>query len=995
MHETRIRMMLHVFASHSVSLDSAIPLICPSLHMQIQLMMSILLYIEPVNALTIRRGKSPIDFWFHSTDPSSPVKQAHAVHRAALNRLLGYLSTETMVNQVAKAWMRSLETMFNSGYSHSVQPFHPTAVVLPFRDMASSARVAHSGASAWIVMQSGFASGGIGNAVIVLPNSTDEIPLGNTVIVVKGDTFSVSVKSRFSQRSVVALPIIPGRSEYLFGTVFDLLISLKYYALFVRMHAASFEAGYLSELKAGVYGIFIDGITARSPFFVTFGADILQFLQHNLPLTTSDLTETFIGRLSLLAVYTPRDGFEFIHQFIEEQQNMLDGVYVFGDQDLFSDMFAPGNAGTSPHADESDVKLFEDPFPGHLVASDGLGKLMSNLKCVLARRKDIHSYPFHLLLHRWVFFSHTCPATEITVLSRRVCRIRFSFYVPKSFRLVFAVMPTTIRLKAGHNKSFKNPRFMDPDSVFVTGGNNEMYLRIEGDERITFNNISFFVRSDNEVSTKDFLRDYRSRFLLDAKSPFIHRDTRLDQILLGCYSVKQYGRPELSLVFDPAGILKGKFGYSMHLLCCRYCFLMILNFFYAHHRAEFVRDEALHSLLGSVDVRIKLDRLRRIVARSNGTESDFIRINRKAAHEVRDGQSQRLSQTLISQLTQFYRSPPHFRMPGGKPWRVHLIGEQGCDMGGLAKEIVAEAVADLMCPVCGLVVPIPDARHERDAEQCLMIPMPTPRYRAPLRKYHFAGALIAIAIRSGLPQEFNFAPLVWEYLMTQQITIDSIYSIDSSFHSLMTSLRQAMKSTVNAAATIERFNLRFVVQDLLGRETLLTPRGIEERVTSTHCEQFIALVTEFRINEMKEYLREMYLGLWENIAAKPPRCVDWPTLEYAACGQREISVDMLKGGTTFSDVPVDQQELFWRVVEKLSNDQRSLLLKFVTGRVRLPLPTKRTSLMKVDMTVGDVDKMPTASTCFCQLHLPRYSSFEKARKMIALAIEYTGTFEMV
>jgi hypothetical protein len=42
-------------------------------------------------------------------------------------------------------------------------------------------------------------------------------------------------------------------------------------------------------------------------------------------------------------------------------------------------------------------------------------------------------------------------------------------------------------------------------------------------------------------------------------------------------------------------------------------------------------------------------------------------------------------------------------VPGDKPWKVHVIG-------GLARELVAEAAMDLMSTNCGLVVPMPNAR---------------------------------------------------------------------------------------------------------------------------------------------------------------------------------------------------------------------------------------------------------------------------------------------
>jgi hypothetical protein len=39
------------------------------------------------------------------------------------------------------------------------------------------------------------------------------------------------------------------------------------------------------------------------------------------------------------------------------------------------------------------------------------------------------------------------------------------------------------------------------------------------------------------------------------------------------------------------------------------------------------------------------------------------------------------------------------------------------------------------------------------------------------------------------------------------------------------------------------------------------------------------------------------------------------------------------------------------------------------------------------------DKLPRASTCFHQLHLPQYSSYAKAVQSIRVAASFAGTFE--
>ena len=133
--------------------------------------------------------------------------------------------------------------------------------------------------------------------------------------------------------------------------------------------------------------------------------------------------------------------------------------------------------------------------------------------------------------------------------------------------------------------------------------------------------------------------------------------------------------------------------------------------------------------------------------------------------------------------------------------------------------------------------------------------------------------------------------------------------------------------------------------------------------------------------------------MWENIGLNPVQSLDWQTLEYAACGEREITYEALRKVTSFEGVEKKQEGIFLKVIETLTSEQRSLLLRFATGRIRLPPNAEQGKFLRVDST-GGVDILPTASTCFHQLHMPTYTSFEKAFKLITIAIEYTGTMEL-
>jgi E3 ubiquitin-protein ligase HUWE1 len=227
----------------------------------------------------------------------------------------------------------------------------------------------------------------------------------------------------------------------------------------------------------------------------------------------------------------------------------------------------------------------------------------------------------------------------------------------------------------------------------------------------------------------------------------------------------------------------------------------------------------------------------------------------------------------------------------------------------------------------------------------------------------------------------------------EALTIEWIFEIDEPYHVLVRSLEEGA-ATLDSRQFGAKFDLGFVAVGCAGKEIALTPRGRAEKVTLQNYAEFIALANEFRIRELSKNLEQMREGLWENLGIAFGRVVDWQTLEFAACGDQEISTAALVRVTRFQGVPLNQIALFWEVVKSFTAQEVFGLLKFATGRMRLP-PSVRDGdvFLKVDGLDG-VDRLPRATTCTQTLHYPTYSSFEKARQMMLVAITFTGSFEL-
>jgi E3 ubiquitin-protein ligase HUWE1 len=97
-------------------------------------------------------------------------------------------------------------------------------------------------------------------------------------------------------------------------------------------------------------------------------------------------------------------------------------------------------------------------------------------------------------------------------------------------------------------------------------------------------------------------------------------------------------------------------------------------------------------------------------------------------------------------------------------------------------------------------------------------------------------------------------------------------------------------------------------------------------------------------------------------------------------------VEALKKSVTSFNASAAVQEMFWQAVEHMSQEERELMLKFVTGRSRLPIQ------LKVDAgSTNSNDYFPESHTCYQQIILPPYPDWKTMMTRINIASANCGS----
>uniref|UniRef100_A0A8C5PW73 E3 ubiquitin-protein ligase HACE1 n=1 Tax=Leptobrachium leishanense TaxID=445787 RepID=A0A8C5PW73_9ANUR len=194
--------------------------------------------------------------------------------------------------------------------------------------------------------------------------------------------------------------------------------------------------------------------------------------------------------------------------------------------------------------------------------------------------------------------------------------------------------------------------------------------------------------------------------------------------------------------------------------------------------------------------------------------------------------------------------------------------------------------------------------------------------------------------------------------------------------------------------------LTFSVEtDVFGamEEVPLKPGGTSILVTQENKEEYVQLVTELRMTraiqpQINGFLQGFHLFI-------PPSLIqlfDEYELELLLSGMPEIDVNDWMKNTEYTSGyeradPVIQW--FWEVVQELTQEERVLLLQFVTGSSRVPhggfayiMGGSGLQNFTIAAVAYMPNLLPTSSTCINMLKLPEYPSKEilKDRLLVAL-----------
>nr|GLL46392.1 E3 ubiquitin-protein ligase UPL7 isoform X1 [Ipomoea trifida] len=330
------------------------------------------------------------------------------------------------------------------------------------------------------------------------------------------------------------------------------------------------------------------------------------------------------------------------------------------------------------------------------------------------------------------------------------------------------------------------------------------------------------------------------------------------------------------------------------------------------------------------------------------------------------------------------------------------LPEAGLDYGGLSKEFLTEIAKAAFSPECGLFI-------QTSTSDRLLIPNSAARFlENGFQMIEFLGKIVGKALYEGILLDYSFSHVFVQKLLGRYSFLDELSTLDPVLY-------RNLMYVKHYEGDVRELSLDFTVtEESLGKRHVieLKPGGKDASVTNDNKLQYIYAIADYKLNrQILPFSNAFYRGLTEVISPSWLKLFNASEFnQLLSGGNHDIDVDDLRKNTRYTGGYSESSravKLFWEVFANFEARERCLLLKFVTSCSRAPLlgfkylqPTFTIHKVSCDVPLlavlggQDVDRLPSASTCYNTLKLPTYKRSSTLRAKLIYAINSNAGFEL-
>lgn len=316
---------------------------------------------------------------------------------------------------------------------------------------------------------------------------------------------------------------------------------------------------------------------------------------------------------------------------------------------------------------------------------------------------------------------------------------------------------------------------------------------------------------------------------------------------------------------------------------------------------------------------------------------------------------------------------------------IRFNGEEGVDAGGVTREWFQVLARQMFDPNYALFIPVSSDRTTFHPNKLSGI------NDEHLRFFSFIGRIIGKALYEGRLLDCFFSRAVYKRILGKSVSVKDMESFDPDYYkSLCWMLENDITDIITETFSVEddEFGVTKIVD--------LVPNGREIAVTEENKHEYVRVVVEHKLlSSVKDQMENFLSGFHDIIPAELISIFNEQELELLISGLPDIDIDDWKANTEYHNYSPSSPQIqwFWRAVRSFDKEELAKLLQFVTGTSKVPLNGFKelegmngVNRFNIHRDYGNKDRLPSTHTCFNQLDLPEYDSYDILRSQIIKAI---------
>ncbi|KKA29364.1 hypothetical protein TD95_001962 [Thielaviopsis punctulata] len=316
---------------------------------------------------------------------------------------------------------------------------------------------------------------------------------------------------------------------------------------------------------------------------------------------------------------------------------------------------------------------------------------------------------------------------------------------------------------------------------------------------------------------------------------------------------------------------------------------------------------------------------------------------------------------------------------------IRFHGEEGVDAGGVTREWFQVLSRQMFDANYALFTPVSSDRTTFHPNKLSAV------NDQHLLYFKFVGRIIGKALYEGRVLDCHFSRAVYKRILGKSVSVKDMESFDPDYYkSLLWMLDNDITDIIVETFSVEdeEFGVTTIVD--------LVPDGRNIAVTEENKKDYVRLVVEHKLlSSVKEQMEHFLKGFHDIIPAELISIFNEQELELLISGLPDVDIDDWKAYTEYHNYTAASQQIqwFWRAVRSFDKEELAKLLQFVTGTSKVPLNGFKelegmngVSRFNIHRDYGNKSRLPSSHTCFNQLDLPEYESYEVLRTQLLKAI---------